>query len=104
MSELIPNYTPYSNIEIKDKDVIAIHKDLINNYNYTEATNSINNTASLDRKGFRSSFFNAIEKKIQELQIYLLNKNARPDEYYSLTEPTDEEMGERVFWIRPIIE
>ena len=102
MSELTPSYKPYSDVSIQDMEAISVHKDLINNYNYIEATESIN-TALLERKGFRSSFFNAIESKILELQIYLLNKNARPDEYYSLTEPTDEEMGNRIFWIRPIL-
>lgn len=103
MNELIPNYTPYSDIETMDNDVVSVHKELINNYKYTEATEYINQSELLKKKGFRSSFFNAIEKKIQELQIYLLNKNASPDEYYSITEPTDEEMFGKTFWIKPII-
>lgn len=102
MSELIPDFKLHSDIAIADLPAISVHKDLINKYEYTDATNSINNTESLNGKGFRSSFFNAIENKIRDLQIYLLNKNASPDEYYSLTEPTDEEMVNKIFWIKPI--
>lgn len=102
MSELTPEFEPYSDITISDSDVLSEHKNLINQYKYTEATEKVNNDATLNKKGFRSSFFNAIENKIKDFQVYLLNKNASPEDYYSLTEPTAEEMENKKFWIRPI--
>lgn len=103
MSELNIDFIPRSDIELKDKDIIDTHRDLINQYKYVEATEKINNDASMCNKGIKASFFNYIEQKIQELQVYLLNRNAAPDEFYSLTEPTEEQMKGKLFWIKPII-
>ena len=100
MSELIPNFTPHSDVEISDEELIDSHNNLIKIGKYEEAIALADN--ELSGKGFRASFFNVIENKIKEFQVYLLNKTAAPDEYYSLTEPTDAEMGEKLFWIRPI--
>ncbi len=52
--------------------------------------------------GFKASLCNAIQNKLREIQIRLLNKSAAPDEYYSLQEPTEEEMQEKLFWIQPV--
>ena len=100
MSELTPNFTPYSDVEISDKESIESHNNYVNNGYYEEATALAD--SELSGKGFRASFFNAIENKIKEFQVYLLNKTAAPDEYYSLTEPSDEEMKNKLFWIKPI--
>ncbi len=55
-------------------------------------------------KGFRSSFFNQIENKIRELQIYCFNKTPEPEQYYSYEEPDLEFMKEhnKIFWIKPL--
>lgn len=55
-------------------------------------------------KGFGASICNAMQNKIREIQIYLLNKTASPDEYYALQEPTEEEMQGKLFWIQPVID
>lgn len=96
-----PNYEPYSDISINDSSTISEYDNLINNYKYSEAKEKVDNDPTLSKKGFRSSFFNEIENKIKELEVYLLNKTASSDEYYSLTEPTDEEMSGKTFWIKP---
>ena len=100
MSELTPNFTPYSDVEISDEELIESHNNYVDNGYYEEAITLAD--SELSGKGFRASFFNAIENKIKEFQVYLLNKTAAPDEYYSLTEPTDEEMDGRLFWLKPV--
>lgn len=100
MSELTPNFTPYSDVEISDKESIKSHSNYVDNGYYEEAI--VLADSKLSGKGFRASFFNAIENKIKEFQVYLLNKTAAPDEYYSLTEPTEEEMDGKLFWIKPV--
>lgn len=100
MSELTPNFTPYSDVEISDEELIESHNNYVDNGYYEEAITLAD--SALSGKGFRASFFNAIENKIKEFQVYLLNKTATPDEYYSLTEPTDEEMDGKLFWIKPV--
>ena len=102
MSELTPNFTPYSDVEISDEELIESHNNYVYNGYYEEAITLAD--SALSGKGFRASFFNAIENKIKEFQIYLLNKTALPDEYYSLTEPTDEFMDTNgfLFWIKPL--
>lgn len=104
MDDLTPDFIPYSDVCVSDLQALDEHRSLIDQYQYTEATDFVQNDASLERKGFRSSFFNAIEHKIQELQIYLLNKNAEPEDYYSLEEPAPALMNEsgKQFWIKPI--
>lgn len=102
MSTLIPTYIPYSDTTIADESSISTFENKIKENNYIEAKNIIDNDALLQQKGFRAEFFNLIEKKIQDLQIYILNKQANPDEYYSITEPNPEEMSEKRFWIKPI--
>ena len=100
MSELTHNFTPYSDVEISDKESIETHNNYVDNGYYEEAITLAD--SALSGKGFRASFFNAIENKIKEFQIYLLNKTALPDEYYSLTEPTEEEMNGKLFWLKPV--
>lgn len=100
MSELTPGFTPYSDVEISDIESIESHDNLIKNGKYEEAIALAD--SELSGKGFRASFFKAIENKIKEFQVYLLNKTAAPDEYYSLTEPTEEEMKNKLFWLKPI--
>jgi len=104
MSELNINFEPHGDIAISNEETVALHTDNIKNNLYTEAKTVVENDINMNGKGLRASFFNAINHKIQELQIYLLNKTAAPYEYYSLTEPTIEFMEENgyKFWIRPI--
>ena len=58
---------------------------------------------NLDEK-IKKSVLDKIEEKVINLKIKLLNKYvASSDEYYSLTEPSEELMTElhKTFWIQP---
>ena len=58
---------------------------------------------NLDEK-IKKSVLDKIEEKVINLKIKLLNKYiAFSDEYYSLTEPSEELMNElhKTFWIQP---
>ena len=102
MADITPDFAPYSDITISNEETVSLHSDHMKQEKYEEAKTLVDNDSGMDRKGIRASFFNAIEKKIQELQIYLLNKWAAPDEYYSTEEPTKEFMEQHgyVFWIK----
>lgn len=106
MADFTPGYEPFSDITISDEGTISLHGDYIKQGNYTEAKSVIDNNESMNKKGFRASLFNLIERKIQELQIYWLNKTANPGEYYSLTDPDMDWFRDQgyVFWIQPIEE
>lgn len=57
----------------------------------------------LDKK-IKKSIFEKIELAIMNVKIKLLNKFvAQKDEYYSLTEPSEELMEKlgKTFWIQP---
>lgn len=101
---MIPDFKPYNDVALSDMDAITEHNNLINQFKYAEATQKIINNGSLKTKGLRSSFFNLIENKIRELQLYCLNKTAEPQLYYSFEEPDLEFMREqnKTFWIKPL--
>ena len=104
MSELNINFEPHSDITIQDETIVEAHKNLLKQDLYAEAKELIDSADNLLKKGFKAVDFNEIEKKIKELQVYLLNKKAEPYEYYSLTEPTVEFMTNNnyMFWIKPV--
>lgn len=93
-------FAPHNDIEANDMNIVLEHENLIKEYNYSGATTLLDNSDY--KKGFRASLFNSIQNKIRELQLYLLNEFvAEDDEVYKLTEPTDEEMNEKTWWIQP---
>ena len=104
MSTLNPKFTLHEDVRVSNEETIALHGEYIKSGKYEEAKALLDKDTSMNNKGIRASFFNWMETKIKELQIYLLNKTAAPDEYYSLTEPTNEFMKENgyIFWIKPI--
>lgn len=104
MSELNIKFEPHSDISISNETTVQSHTNYINQNLYTEAKNVVDSDTDMNGKGFRASFFNLINQKIQELQIYLLNKTAEPYEYYSLTQPTVEFMKSNGYtvWMEPI--
>jgi len=104
MSDLNVNLEIHSDISTSNEETIKAHANYIKQNSYLEAKTVVDNDNGMKGKGFRSSVFNAINQKIQELQIYLLNKKAAPYEYYSLTEPTMEFMEQNGYtmWIKPI--
>jgi hypothetical protein len=104
MSSLNINFELHNDISISNEETIASHTSYINKDQYIEAKSVVDSDAGMNGKGFRASIFNIINRKIQELQIYLLNKKAEPYEYYSLTEPDKAWMEENgyKFWIQPL--
>lgn len=96
------NFVPHNDMHPDDIDLVEQHKNLIESKSLSGAT------ALLDendyQKGFRASLFDSIEKKLQQIQIYLLNKYvAESDEFYSIEEPSAEFMEENnyKYWIQP---
>lgn len=94
------SFVPHSDMAFHDVNTVEQHKNLIAQNRFSEAASLLD--SANHKKGFRAAVFNAIQNKLREIQIYLLNKTAAPDEYYSLTEPTDAEMEGKTFWIQPI--
>lgn len=94
------SFVPHSDMDINDVPTVEQHKNLISRNKFSEAASLLDNAGH--KKGFRAAIFNTIQNKLREIQIYLLNKTAEPNEYYSLKEPTDAEMEGKTFWIQPI--
>ena len=96
------SFVPHSDMDTHDVSIVEQHKNLIEQNRFSKAASLLDNANH--RKGFRAAIFNTIQNKLREIQIYLLNKTAAPNEYYSLTEPTEEEMEGKIFWLQPIKE
>lgn len=94
------SFVPHSDMDIHDVNTVEQHKNLIARNRFSEAASLLDNANH--KKGFRATIFNTLQNKLREIQIYLLNKTAAPNEYYSLTEPTEEEMEGKTFWLQPI--
>jgi len=94
------SFVPHSDMETHEVSTVKQHKNLILQNRFQEAVSLLDNSGH--KKGFRAAIFNAIQNKLREIQIFLLNKTAEPNEYYSLTEPSEEEMQGKTFWIQPI--
>lgn len=93
-------FEPHNDIEIDDLNISLQHDNLIKQNKFDDATALLNNENYL--KGFRASIFNSIQTKIRTIQEYLLNKFiAEDDEYFSYEEPSEEEMGNKTWWIQP---
>ena len=96
------SFIPHSDMEAYDVTIVKQHKNLIAQNRFSEAVSLLDHAGH--KKGFRAAIFNSIQNKIREIQMYLLNKTAEPTEYYSLSEPTDEEMAGKTFWLQPVEE
>lgn len=94
------SFIPHSDMDIHDMTTVEQHKNLISQNRFSEASSLLDNAGY--SKGFRATIFNAIQNKLRQIQIYLLNKSAEPDEYYSSAEPSEEEMKGKTFWLQPV--
>ena len=93
-------FSPHNDMDVDGQEVVKQHDKEIDKKNYSEAVNVLEKNNY--EHGFRASLFNGIQNKIRRFQVYLLNEfNAEPDEFYSLTEPTQEQMQGKKFWIQP---
>lgn len=92
-------FEPHIDMSANDIELINQHNNLIKQHKYNDATALLNDNKY--EKGFRASLFNSIQNKIRALEIYLLNEYvAEDDELYSFTEPTEEQMKDKTFWIQ----
>ena len=90
------NFTPHSDMDANDIDIVTQHKNLIKNNDLDGATALLDNNNY--QKGVRASFFNNMQEKIKIIQNYLLTKEKpESDEIFSETEPS----GDKEFWIKP---
>ncbi len=93
-------FEPHSDMGADSIELVNRHDNLIKQNRYDDATVLLNENKY--KKGFRASLFNSIQNKIRALEIYLLNEFvADTDELYSFTEPTEEQMNGKDFWIQP---
>lgn len=94
------SFKPHSDMNADNQDIVLEHGKKIKKHQYKEAVSFLEDNDYQD--GFRASLFNYIEDKMKKYQIYILNKFvAKPDEFYSYTEPTDEQMKGKKFWTQP---
>ncbi|MDE7354994.1 MAG: hypothetical protein K2O06_18400 [Acetatifactor sp.] len=92
-------FEPQNDTGTHDSSIVAQNRSLLLQNRYSDATSLLNDNSF--KKGFRASLFNLIQNKIRALEIYLLNEfAASPDELYSMTEPTEEQMADRKFWLQ----
>lgn len=93
-------FVPRSDAGVSDLDIITQHDNLIKNGRFTEAVALLDNNQF--EKGVRASLIESIKTKLQNMQTYLLNDyTAIQYAHISETEPTDEEMGTKMFWVKP---
>lgn len=93
-------FSPHNDMSAEDTEMVTQHKNLIDAGNYSDATTLLDNNDY--QKGFRASLFNSIQNKIRSVQEYLLNEFVADDDtYYSFTEPTNEQMNGKTWWIQP---
>lgn len=93
-------FIPHSDMGADELPIVTSHRELLQNQLYDESVSFLNGNNY--KKGFTAAVFNTIQNKLRKLQVYLLNKpSAEADEFYSITEPSSEEMGSKRFWIKP---
>lgn len=94
-------FTPHNDMDAKDLDTVVAHEKLINQGRYSSAVSTLDKNQY--KNGFRAEMFNMIQNKLRNFQLYVLNKLvAKPDEFFSDTEPTDSQMEGKLFWIKPL--
>lgn len=103
MSDLDTNRFPISEIGLDDVEILQSYNAQMDAGNFSDAVKILDDK-DFNGGGIRASIFNEIRKKIIDLEIYLLNLFADKDTYYSITEPIEEEMNGKKYWIQPIIE
>lgn len=102
MGDLNTNRLPINDIQITDENILAEYNNKMNNSNYSSAVAKLNEK-HFENGGIRASIFNVLKKSIIDLEIFILNLTADQDTLYSLNEPTNQQMGDRIFWIQPIV-
>ena len=93
-------FIPHGDMCADDREIVSQHHKIIKENKYSEAVKLLDENEYKD--GFRASLFNKIEDKFNKFQYFILNKYvAKPDELFSPTPPSAEEMKNKKFWIQP---
>ncbi len=95
-------FVPHSDVGAFDLETVNKHKNLIDDGNYSDATNLLETKGF--NKGVRASLLNSMQNKLRNLQLYFLNQYvAEKDEYFSNTEPDPSFMEANGYthWIKP---
>lgn len=101
MANLDTSRDPLSDFGLDDVNLLSQYNQDMNEHNYSSAVRTLDNEDC--NKGMRARVFNGIKNKMLDLEVYLLNLTADKDTLYSRTEPTAEEMGDKIFWCQPIV-
>ncbi len=92
-------FSPHNDMSTEDIGIVKEHDSLIKQKQHANAAVLLKNNGY--SKGFRASLFQALESRLNDLGVFLLNEfAANADEYYSTSEPTDEQMADKKFWIQ----
>lgn len=95
-----PNRLFTNDMEYTDKETLESYMTEIESGNCSNAISILDN--NLSGKGVRADIINKITDEIKKLECFVLNLVSDNDVYYSVDEPTDEQMDEKKFWIKPI--
>lgn len=92
-------YIPHNFPELRYEELLNQHKNMLNSNQYSSATNLLNQNPQIE--GFRADIFNTIEGKIVFVEAHLEQKTKDEFFLYKETEPTNDEIGEKVIWAQP---
>lgn len=92
-------YVPHNFPELKNEELLIQHNNLLDSNQYSSATDLLNQNTQIE--GFRAGIFNTIEEKIVFTEAHLETKIKDELFLYKETEPTNEEMSEKINWSQP---
>lgn len=92
-------YIPHNFPELKNEELLNQHKNMLDSNQYSSATNLLNQNPQIE--GFRAGIFNTIEEKIVFTEAHLETKTKDEFFLYKETEPTNDEMNEKIIWSQP---
>lgn len=93
-------FEPHSDMSAYDIDLVKQHDELIKQKSYDDATALLNNNEY--NKGFRASLLNSFQNKLRKFEEFLLNEFVADDDtLYKFTEPSEQEMEGKQWWIQP---
>lgn len=94
----LKDYKPtlHNDISIDDEEIYKQHTNIINQKKYNEATALLSENPQIS--GCTASLLNSWEEKIESLEPLILAKDFYDPYYYTSTEPSVEEIDDKVIW------